>query len=459
MGRGALLKWGRLALILVVTSACLAVIFLKEVKLGLDLRGGVMLLLRAKFEVVEEGENRKLSQKEKDDMLDEVVTILDNRVNQLGLVEPVITKAGSDRVLVELPGTIDPEQAKNLVGQTALLEFKKVIKAERPGELSPAAFQEVLSGRECNVEELKEQCQEYLLEADTLLTGAALADASVQVTQPGTRGRAAGRLYIQMDFNPEGAKDFAAVINKLNVDDRIAIILDNVVYSAPSITKSIKEAARTQRSLDSAIIEGQFTMEEARLLAVVLRAGKLPAPLEIIQNVTVGPSLGRDSIDKGLRAAIVGLALVVIFMLVYYKFSGTIATLVLGLNLVLLMGVLIFMDATLTLPGIAGIILMIGMGVDSNVLIFERVREELRADKSVRAAIEAGYNRAWRTVFDSHVTTLITAIILLTFGTGPIKGFGITLSAGIIINLFSVLVGTKLAFDQIKERNLQRLSI
>ncbi len=445
-------KWLRLALILIVAGASIAIVALKEIKLGLDLRGGVMLLMQAK---IPEG----TSPQDAEHYLDQIVTILDNRVNQLGLVEPIITKTGSDRVLVELPGTIDPEQAKSLVGQTALLEFKKVIKVGRQEELSPGPFQEVLPGRECTLPGQEAQCQWYLVEAEALLTGAALSDASVQVTQPGTPRRGAGQLYILMNFTPDGAKDFAAVINKLNVDELMAIILDNVVYSAPSITKSIKDAARTQRSLDSAVIEGQFTMEEARLLAVVLRAGALPVPLEIIQNVTVGPSLGRDSIEQGLRATIIAGAVVLIFMLVYYKFSGTIAALVLGLNLVLLMGVLIFMDATLTLPGIAGIVLMIGMGVDSNVLIFERVREELRAGKSVRAAIEAGYNRAWWTVFDSHVTTLITAIILFAFGTGPIKGFAITLSAGIVINLFSVLIGTKLAFDQLKERNLQRLSI
>jgi len=239
----------------------------------------------------------------------------------------------------------------------------------------------------------------------------------------------------------------------------MAIILDNIVYSAPSITKGIKDAARNQRSLDSAIIEGQFTMEEARLLAVVLRAGALPVPLDIIQNVIVGPSLGRDSIEKGIRSTVIAGILILIFMIFYYRLSGIIADLTITLNLILLMGVLIFMDATLTLPGIAGIILTMGMGVDSNVLIFERMREELRTGKNVRASIDSGYNRAWWTVFDSHVTTLITAIILFTFGTGPIKGFAITLSAGIAINLFSALVGTKLAFDYIKERNVQRLSI
>jgi len=452
MGRGALLKWGRLALILIVTGACLAVIFLKEIKLGLDLRGGVMLLLQARIPPA-------TSPQDAGDILDRIVTILDNRVNQLGLVEPVITKTGNDRVLVELPGTIDPEQAKSLVGQTALLEFKKVIKTGRQGELSPEAFQEVLLGRECTLPGQEAQCQEYLVEAEPLLTGAALSDASVQVSTPGSRQRNAGGLYILMKFNAEGAKDFAAVINKLNVDDRMAIILDNIVYSAPSITKGIKDAARNQRSLDSAIIEGQFTMEEARLLAVVLRAGALPVPLDIIQNVIVGPSLGRDSIEKGIRSTVIAGILILIFMIFYYRLSGIIADLTITLNLILLMGVLIFMDATLTLPGIAGIILTMGMGVDSNVLIFERMREELRTGKNVRASIDSGYNRAWWTVFDSHVTTLITAIILFTFGTGPIKGFAITLSAGIAINLFSALVGTKLAFDYIKERNVQRLSI
>lgn len=451
--RPALLKWLRLALILVVAGASIAIVFLKEIKLGLDLRGGVMLLMQAQ---IPPGTPPQDAQ----DILDRIVTILDNRVNQLGLVEPVITQAGSDRVLVELPGTIDPEQAKNLVGQTALLEFKKGLKVGRRGELSPAAFQEVLLGRECTLPGQEEQCREYLVEAEALLTGAALADARVQVGSPPCPK--AGQLCISMSFTPEGAKQFSAAVVKVGAkqeEKSLAIILDNVVYSAPVIEPDLYRDAKAGRPIPSALITGSFTMEEAKLLAVVLRAGALPVPLEIIQEGTIGASLGRDSIEKGLRASIIAGAVVLLFMLVYYKFSGIIAVLVLGLNLILLMGVLIFMDATLTLPGIAGIILMVGMGVDSNVLIFERVREELRAGKSVRAAIEAGYNRAWWTVFDSHVTTLITAIILFVFGTGPIKGFAITLSVGIVINLFSVLVGTKLAFDQLKERNLRRLSI
>ncbi|HXN07537.1 MAG TPA: protein translocase subunit SecD, partial [Nitrospiria bacterium] len=232
----------------------------------------------------------------------------------------------------------------------------------------------------------------------------------------------------------------------------LAIILDNVVYSAPVIQDRIS-GGRAQ-------ISGSFTPEEATFLAMILRAGALPAPVKIIQNVTVGASLGQDSIDKGFLAAKWGTLLVVLFMAFYYRLAGVIADVALALNVILLIGALAALNATLTLPGIAGIILTIGMSVDSNVLIFERIREELRTGKTVRMAIDSGYDKAFLTIIDSHVTTLITAFVLFIFGTGPIKGFAVTLSLGVLINLFTSLVGTKVVFDVINSRKkLERLSI
>ena len=254
-----------------------------------------------------------------------------------------------------------------------------------------------------------------------------------------------------MTFNSIGARLFERITGD-NVKKRLAIVLDGNVYSAPVIQERIGGG--------KAQISGKFSMEEAQDLAIVLRAGALPAPVEIIQNLTVGPSLGRDSIEKGVKATIVAGILVVLFMIFYYKLSGIIADFAMLLNLVILVGALAALDATLTLPGIAGIILTIGMGVDSNVLILERIREELRLGKPVRSAIDAGYDKAFITIVDAHVTTLITAVILFLFGTGPIKGFAVTLSLGILINLFTALVGTKVIYDFINSRTrLEKLSI
>jgi preprotein translocase subunit SecD len=254
-----------------------------------------------------------------------------------------------------------------------------------------------------------------------------------------------------MDFDARGARLFDQITAD-NVGKRLAIVLDNNVYSAPVIQERI--------SGGKAQITGNFTSEEAADLAIALRAGALPAPVEIIQNVTVGPTLGQDSIREGIRAAIIGFGAVVIFMAVYYRLSGLIADWALILNIIYLLGGFAAIRATLTLPGIAGIILAIGMAVDSNVLMFERIREELRLGKTVRAAVDSGYNKALFTILDSHVTTLITAIVLFQFGTGPVKGFAVTLSLGVIINLFSSLIGTKVIFDWINLRKqLKTLSI
>jgi len=241
-----------------------------------------------------------------------------------------------------------------------------------------------------------------------------------------------------MEFDKVGANIFGQVTGT-NVGRRLAIILDNNIYSAPRINEKIPSG--------KAQITGRFSMEEARDLAIVLRAGALPAPVQIIANVTVGPSLGQDSIRKGLRATLMGALLVILFMIYYYRLSGVVADFALLLNMVMLIGALSWFRATLTLPGIAGIALTIGMAVDSNVLMFERIREELRLGKTARSAIDNGYAKAFLTILDSHVTTLITAVVLFQFGTGPIKGFAVSLSLGILINLFTALIGTKTIFD------------
>lgn len=261
----------------------------------------------------------------------------------------------------------------------------------------------------------------------------------------------AGQPVVSLRLNREGAKIFSRVTGA-NVNKRLAIVLDGKIAFAPVIREKIAGG--------NAVIEGMANMEEAKDLAIVLRAGALPAPVHIIEDRTVGPSLGRDSITKGKWSAIVGLCLVIVFMIVYYQMSGIVANFALILNLVILLGVLAGFHFTLTLPGVAGIILTIGMSIDANVLIFERIREELRTGKTIRAAIDAGYSRAFRTILDANVTTLITAVVLYQFGTGPIQGFALTLSIGIIVSMFTAIVVTRTIFDIITERfAVKKLSI
>jgi preprotein translocase subunit SecD len=387
-----------------------------------------------------------------------------NRIDQFGVSEPTIVRQGENEIVVQLPGVKDPKRAIDLIGRTALLEFKLADDASAVGFDLPAVvapgeeeaviseFQdkippedEILFLKRKNPETGIETKSPILLKKKTLLTGDLLSEARVSIDTQYSEP------YVSITFNKEGAKRFAEITGD-HVNERLAIILDNTVYSAPVIREKIPGG--------SAQISGRFTMEEAKDLSIVLKAGALPAPLNMLQNVTVGPSLGRDSIEAGKIAGIIGTIAVILFMLIYYRFSGLIADFALFLNVVLLLGAMASLNATLTLPGIAGIILAIGIAVDSNVLMFERIREELRAGKPPRSAIDFGYDKAFSTIFDSHVTTLITAAVLFQFGTGPIKGFAVTLSLGVAINLYTALIGTKSVFDLMTSRyKIKRLSI
>ncbi|MBI3809937.1 MAG: protein translocase subunit SecD [Nitrospirae bacterium] len=386
-----------------------------------------------------------------------------NRIDQFGVAEPLIQQQGLRQIVVQLPGVKDPGRAKALIKNTALLEFKMLdedhkVARELPSRV-PAGKEEdilrefgpqippddeILFERNMDKETGRVTKTPYLIRKRVVLTGDVLTDARVSIGE-------FQNAYVSINFDNTGAKLFERITAE-NVKKRMAVILDNTVYSAPVIQERIS-GGRAQ-------ITGSFTTEEANDLAIVLRAGALPAPVKIIQDLTVGPSLGRDSIEKGIRSTMIAGAMVIIFMVVYYRMAGAIADFALMLNLVCLVGALAGLNATLTLPGIAGIILTIGMGVDSNVLIFERIREELRTGKPVRPAVDAGYDKAFLTIVDSHVTTLITGFALFLFGTGPIKGFAITLCLGIAINLFTALVGTKVIFDLLNRRGrMERLSI
>jgi preprotein translocase subunit SecD len=413
---------------------------------------GLVLLLR-------EGEAKRI----KDSAINQALETIRNRIDQFGVAEPLIQRQGLKEIVVQLPGVRDPKRAKELIKNTALLEFKML---DEDNKLAMELPQRVPRGKEAEVidqfkgklpdgvEILFEKQQDkesgkdfrfpYLVKKRVMLTGDVLSDARVSIGQ-------FNEPYVSVTFDSKGAREFERITGD-NIKKRMAIVLDNSVYSAPVIQDRIA-GGRAQ-------ITGTFTMQEANDLAIVLRAGALPAPLKILQDLTVGPSLGRDSIEKGIRSTLFAGAMVILFMVVYYRLSGVIADFALALNLICLIGALAGLSATLTLPGIAGIILTIGMGVDSNVLIFERIREELRGGRPVRLAVDGGYDKALLTIIDSHVTTLITGLALFLFGTGPIKGFAVTLCLGIAINLFTALVGTKVVFDVINQRRkVEQLSI
>ncbi|OGP56327.1 MAG: protein-export membrane protein SecD [Deltaproteobacteria bacterium RBG_13_52_11] len=379
--------------------------------------------------------------------VDQALETIRNRVDQFGVAEPDISRQGEDRIIVQLPGVKDPERAKDLIGKTALLEFKlvdedadlnRVLAGDVPfGDV--ILYQRVVDPKTGAVRKIP-----YVIKDRTLMTGDTLKDARVRIDQN-------NRSYIGISLHPAGARLFEEITGE-NVGRRLAIILDNNVYSAPVIN--------TRISGGEAVIEGRFTMQEARDLAIVLRAGSLPAPVQILEERTVGPSLGKDSINKGFTATIIGGILVLLYMMIYYRFSGFVANIALIMNMVLLLAALAVLRATLTLPGIAGIALTVGMAVDANVLIYERIREEIRLGKPPRAALEAGYTRAFLTIMDSNVTTVIAALVLLQFGTGPVKGFAITLSIGIAASMFTAIVVTRFIFDFVLNNfHVKRLSV
>ena len=470
----------------------------KAIPLGLDLQGGMHLVL--------EVDRSKLPPEEAAGAVDRAIEVIRNRIDQFGVAEPLIQKQGENRIVVQLPGLADRERAKGLIGATALLEFKLVRNQDeaaalftrldatlgnlaragaiqvdtaliarpftsyfldfqgggaflavadvpRAMELLAAAGPDSLLSRDTQLLWGREEGYAgrtgrwlYAIKRAPEMAGGSIANA---IANPDDQNP--GRWMVNMRLAGKGAGDFARV-TAANVNRQLAIVLDNTVRSAPRIDERIPGG--------DARISGSFDAKEAKDLEIVLKAGSLPAPVEIVEERSVGPSLGQDSIDAGFKAALIGTIFVILFMLVYYQGSGIIAIVALLLNLLLLFAGLAGLGATLTLPGIAGIVLTIGMAVDANVLIFERIREELRSGKTVRSAIDLGYDRAFRTILDANVTTLISAAFLFQFGTGPIKGFAITLSLGLLANMFTAVFFTRMVYDGITHRrSLTRLSI
>jgi preprotein translocase subunit SecD len=355
--------------------------------------------------------------------VDQSIQIIERRVNELGLVEPIIQRQGASRILVQVPGLQDPSRLKEIIGKTAKLDFRMVDLSMTPEQAlasHPPADSEILDG---------EGGSKYVVEKRALVSGGDLVDA-----QPGFDQRN-GQPIVNFRFNSAGARKFAEV-TKANVGKPFAIVLDNKVISAPVINEPIPGGAGQ--------ISGNFTVQSANDLAILLRAGALPAPLTVVEERTVGPGLGQDSINAGERAAYAGAALVVIFMLVTYGLFGLFANIAVAVNVAMIFGLLSLLGATLTLPGIAGIVLTVGIAVDSNVLIYERIREEVRAGRTAISAIDAGFTRALATILDSNITTFIAAAVLFYIGTGPVRGFAVTLGIGILTSLFTAFTLTRL---------------
>jgi preprotein translocase subunit SecD len=366
--------------------------------------------------------------------IDQSLETIRNRIDQFGVSEPSIQRQGDQDIVVQLPGVQDPQRAKELIGKTAVLEFKLV--AEKAG----AGSEKMQAANP-----LPGSAKDYTLDKKVLMSGSAVADARVR---PGTQLEGP---YVELILSDRGAREFEAITAE-NVGRNLAIVLDGKVFSAPVIREKIAGGR--------ASITGSFDIKEARDLAIVLRAGALPAPIKIAEERTVGPSLGRDSIRQGVVSLLVGGALVVIFMVYYYRGAGLLADGALVLNVLFMMAILAAFGATLTLPGIAGVVLTLGMAVDANVLINERIREELRAGKTPRAALEAGYDRAWAAIRDSNITTLISGLILFQFGSGPVKGFAVTLCIGLVTTVFTAVFVTRMYYDwKLSRRQLLTISV
>jgi len=380
--------------------------------------------------------------------VEQSLEVVRNRIDEFGVSEPVIQRQGKKQVVVQLPGVTDPDRAISLIGKTAQLKFYIVddkVSAQE-AESGNIPFDDViLYQKQTDPQGNIIGRVPFVLKKDAVLTGEYLMDAEVSLSSTYNTP------IVQFRLDAAGSKLFEEITGD-NIGNRMAIVLDDNVYSAPVIKSRIPGG--------SAYIDGMDSMDEAKDLAIVLRAGSLPAPVSIEENRTVGPSLGQDSINSGIKAALIGLVLIVVFMLIYYRMSGIVANIALASNFVIILGVMSQFGATLTLPGIAGIILTIGMSVDANVLIFERVREELRVGRSPLNALELGYEKAFSTIMDANITTIIAAIVLFQFGTGPIKGFAVTLSIGILASLFTAIFVTKAVFwTFMNNKDVKKLSI
>ena len=440
-------KW-RLSLILIVilVAAFIAFPIKGKVRLGLDLMGGVHIVLQAKGTP----ENPVTS-----DSIERLLAVLRSRIDQYGISEPVIQRQGEDRIAVDLPGIDDPEAALDLIGRTAVLEFRQVlgesprvpaqpVRSNYDNDEQFATAQDRWQQAKNEVDQYVKQMQEAVKTNPDIVVGKGEDGAAYllgklyvsgkDLSKADTTFDQFGKAAVSLKFNADGAKLFDEA-TAANVGKQIAIALDGIIISAPVVQQRI--------SGGEAQITGKFSTSDANKLAIMLRAGALPVSVEILENRSVGPTLGADSINEGVRSGLIGAALVVFFMLLYYGFLGVAADIALCVAMLLVMASLIFLKSTLTLPGIGGIILTIGMAVDGNILIYERMKEELALGKTQMAALDAGFRKALVVILDSNITTLIAAAVLFYFGSGPIRGFAVTLSIGVISAVFCNVIVTR----------------
>ena len=448
----------RLWIVIVVVAG--ALLFVQQAKwhvnLGLDLKGGAHIVLQAK----DTPENPLT-----EDSIDRLLAVLRNRIDQYGVAEPIIQKSGSDRIIVDLPGIQDPAAALELIGRTAKMEFREVldvtgsappapirsnyetdiqfVNAQKRWEdaisqLSTASADLIAKSKntEGSIVVAGEDAGRFYLLGQALLTGRELENAGVAPDN-------LGRMGVSLNFNSQGATLFEEATGRL-IGKQIAIVLDDIVISAPVVQARIAGG--------NAQITGRFTADEAARLAIMLKAGALPVAVEIAENRSVGPSLGADSVRQGLEAGIFGAIMVLVFMLIYYQLRGLAADVALIVTILLIFAGLIAFNATLTLPGIAGIVLTLGMAVDGNVLIYERIREERNAGKTPMAALDSGFRKALVTILDSNITTLIAALVLFYFGSGSVRGFGVTLSIGLVASVFANVVVTRVILQLFTKR-------
>ena len=423
----------------------------RMLNLGLDLRGGSSLLL--------ELDVSKLSDREPlNEAMARAIEIIRNRIDQYGVGETMITRQGDKWILVQLPGVANPAAAEALIGKTAMLEFH-IVKNDTTAAEKAITKLESMEEPYDQDGVLKPEVAELLPEGYTIfrtkdggynvvdkvakVTGADLDDA--HLTMYGENGYP----EVAFSFNAEGAKKFGALTGS-NIGKQLAIVLDNTIQSAPVVQSRISKEGR---------ISGTFTLEEARQLTIVLKAGALPAPVRVIEKRTIGPTLGEDSIKSGLSASLYALIAILLFMIIYYKWAGFIADTALVLNLILMMAIMSYFSATLTVPGIAGIILSLAMAIDANVLIIERMREEKLAGKPIPTIIQLGYDKAWSAIFDSNITTIIVGCCLLQFGTGPVKGFAVTLIIGLTVSLFTAVFVTRAMYELMLTSNPKEISL
>jgi len=420
----------RIGIVLAVLGLCVYFIFPlgKRINLGLDLQGGMHLLMKV--------DTSKLQGAAKADAADRAIEVIRNRIDQFGVREASIQRQGEDEIVVQLPGVTDRERALDLIGKTALLEFRVV--SEDQDKIKEAVAGKVPDGYELKYSE--ERHEPLLMNKEAVLTGDSVKNAEVRFSQTEFNAPVVG-----LEFNALGAEKFAKITAE-NIGKRLAIVLDGKVQSAPVIREAIPSG--------EAVISGSFDVASAQDLSIILRVGALPAPMYVEEERTIGPLLGQDSINSGVKASVIGVGLVFICMIVYYLLAGVVSSIALFLNLLMTLGIMGMLpvlfpgiSATLTLPGIAGIALSLGMAVDANVLINERIREERATGKTLVKSIELGYQKAFTAIFDSNLTTLIAAFLLFQFGTGPIRGFAVTLTIGLIASLFTAIVVTRLILE------------